>query len=322
MISRYAESVTSWIGENRWHLSILAYVALVLTLLYWHAREAPFLAERINAHDLIIDGVARSPYQYRLLGPFVAEAVRGFLEIFLTARYAFHGAYLVWNYISIGSLLIATWALARDRIGPSLGLLAGIVLTIPLMVSYVEQPYAPWSFIEPVFLVLGILLLERGRNGLFIGVTVLATLNRETGLFLPLTALALSFVLAPGSHWRSHLRVGLYALGAWGCTYGSIRLVRGPADPILSMSEIVTGNLQPEQLVWTALYITVFLGPFWFLWLRGLKRADPYLRAASWIAVPLLALYLVFGLWREVRILLPLAPIAIVTGLLALREER
>ena len=94
---------------------------------------------------------------------------------------------------------------------------------------------------------------------------------------------------------------------------------QGPPDQPWAL--LIRTNLDPGTLLFAGIWLTLLLGPFWWWLFRRRARAPAELRSLIWLAVPVLLLYLRFGIWREVRILLPLVPLVIVVGLFALPEK-
>lgn len=51
------------------------------------------------------------------------------------------------------------------------------------------------------------------------------------------------------------------------------------------------------------------LGAGWPLAVVGLRRAPAFLRGATWVVLPYLAVFLIWGTWREMRLLTTLYPV-------------
>ena len=99
---------------------------------------------------------------------------------------------------------------------------------------------------------------------------------------------------------------GSAGLGAGGVLYGLLQWSIGSTARIITVEEIVSYNISPIGLMFAVTGLVGFLGGFWlnvFKWPKdtlGLKLAG------------ILILYLVplavFGIGREVRLLVPLIP--------------
>jgi hypothetical protein len=113
---------------------------------------------------------------------------------------AFNLAYLIFNsgaiLFSLASLyaLLNLWFSARES-------LAGVLLaTATMPLTFQDQYFHPWSFVEFGLFALGFWLIERERYAGFAVVLALASLNRETSLS---TA---GFFLHPRAAWAERKR--------------------------------------------------------------------------------------------------------------------
>lgn len=301
---------------------IVGWLALFVTWDYWVTVESVLLEEKLDAHVRLLSGEEPSPYRYRVLGSWVGELLRrGFSEL-TTPRRAFHVSQLSFNFACLVAFLGASFALFRRWFGWREALVGLFSLLIPLQLSFRwPHPYQPWTFLEAPLFVLGLLAVLRGRWGLCVLVIVIATLNRETALYIPLVAL---FVVGPDVVARRadggrEATVGvLSAFGAWAATHGALRLVLGHAEHIRPLRRTFEYNTRPFDLVNAAVHLSLFLGAYWLIGVLGLRRAPERLRRATWLFVPVFALFLVFARWHEARVLLPLAPLGVLAGLSAL----
>lgn len=299
---------------------LLAGLAAGLVALYTSAVESHHLALRMSVHRELLDASIESPFRYRVLAPLLTELMVRAFEPVAGRPQAFQLAYTIWNFAGVFALLWATRLLAGLWLGPGRALLGAVFLALPLWVSFRIQPYAPWSAPEAALFVLGLLALAGQRGSWLLALVVVATLNRETALFLPLAALATAcpWPPVPAREVLTRLRVPLAALALWGLTYGILRLVIGPAPRVLGLAETLAQNVKPGNVETALRQLALFLGPAWLLFPLGIRRAPPFLRRACLVILPALVLYAVFGRWREVRILLPLAPLVAVVALFAL----
>ena len=148
---------------------------------------------------------------------------------------------------------------------------------------------------------------------IFTLLTIVACLNRETGVFLPLGALLLA--------WRCDrrlLRPALVALVCGVLVVVVVRVAQGPAVRVWTVDKVLARNLL--TLHESIPLLALMLGAWWWR-LRAWRTADGRLRAL----LPVVALYVLlvaaFGLWRELpRLLLPVAPLLMVLALYNLRN--
>jgi len=299
---------------------LLAALAGGLVALYSFAIESHHLALRMSVHQELLDASIGSPFRYRVLAPFLTELMARAFEPMAGRPRAFQLAYSIWNFSGVFALLWAMRLLAGLWLGPRLALLSAVFLALPLWVSFRIQPYAPWSAPEAALFVLGLLALAGQHGRWLLALVVVATLNRETALYLPLAALATAcpWPPVPGREVIERIRLPLLALALWGLSYGLLRVVIGPAPRVLGLAETFAQNVKPGNIETALHQLALFLGPAWLLFPLGIRRAPAFLRRACLVILPALVLYTVFGRWREVRILLPLAPLITVVALFAL----
>ena len=321
-----------------WAPWLLVWTGLALVLVYWVLIEVPQTDLRMARHAAVLEGSTRSPYHYRLLSVLYAEGARAVLSPILGDRRSFHLIYLAWNVVgSLGLLLgqyrlLSRWFHADTALWGSLVLVPAMILSFADPIAY----FAPFSIIEGAAMVWTLTWAMDGRRWLVLVAVALGALNRETAVLAALMATA---VWWPGPHGlgsslasvrdapgpvrsdaldpdrgrgvRAPAAPGWLAapMATWAVVYGSVRLIRGSAPPAITLPQILEANTGPASLAWAAVLFGLFLGPLWIAALRGWRNAPAILRRAAISVPPALGLYLIFGIWREVRILLVILPI-------------
>lgn len=264
------------------------YIPIAAALAFWMTENAGGFAK--FAHDAV-RGDALAPYQYRPLFAYFFVAIEGLAGLFV-ATWAF------W-FITFATLAIlshewlARW-LTEER--------AIIWTLVSLLLSMGFIWFIPagsmWSALEAVFWLVALLLLYHGRVWWLLPLVFVATLNRETTIFIPLLALLVT------RHWRLPILLGI----VWAATYGALRLYYGPVPVYVTLAEIWAMNRD--------FWGVFFLGLILFGWIpvlavRGYRGAPEMLQRAAWVAPGYLAAIAVFGVWREFRLFIPLLPVAI-----------
>jgi hypothetical protein len=291
---------------SRW--LVFGWATLVLVFVYWQFREAGATGIRAAAHEGILDGTALSPYRYRLLAPWTTEAVMRLLAP-LGERRAFHLAYLAWNTAWTYLTFALTFRFLRRWHAPDTALVATLLLPLALVAAFAEQWYAPWSVAETPLFLAGLLAVLGGRTVAALALVAVASLNRETALYLPLAWMLVAS--APDSVRRSGVTAAapLAALAVWIVIYGALRWALGAAPAAVPFDVLLRTNLDPMGLAFAAIWLALLLGPVWLWAARGAGAAPAELARLCWMVVPVAVLYLAFGIWREVRILMPLVPL-------------
>jgi hypothetical protein len=325
MTSEKTKLIILWTGIKTEYSAVLIVIltcALILTYDYYQKIEAPNLFPRMELHQQIVDGQAPSPYQYRVLVPWVTEIIRKLL-IPLGEERAFRLAYLVYDFTVISFSLFALHLFTSTWFKREQALIGILVASVVMPVTFKDHYFQPWSFLEIGTFSLGLLALYRQAWLGFGLIVFLSSLNRETAVFLPIL-----YWMPIGLEVLQTRRINKvdfikYARGAaftlvWLAVFLGLRLLIGSTSHVSSIQDIWLINMQPINLKKTFIAFTLFLGFFWFLVFRGYSKAPHYLRIGMWIVPFYLIVFNIWGYWFETRVLMTLYPILIPTGLCAI----
>ncbi len=276
-------------------------------------------AARQSDYRDIVDGVAKSPFRYRVLVPAVTSAVMAAVEPFMPVDAAFRR---VSGLLDFAALIAMLWALyrylclwfSRDQ-----ALVGVLMIGCTLPISLRNHLYAPYSLWEPTLLTAGLLCIVRDRLRWLPFLTIAASLNRETGVLLPLACL-----LSALDDTQLRVRravVGGLCLGVWVATLLLLRWQLGAAESAVTISAIWSLNSSREG-VWSAVVnVSLFAGVAgWALAILGFARAPRFVRLTGWLLLIYLPVYFVWGVWYEVRLLMPLYPIILPAMLSSIYE--
>lgn len=300
--------------DNRAVTLVLVTAACALAHLYLRSVELPAMGERLALHADILAGQAESPYRYRVLMPALAETLRRVLAL-AVGEHAFWISFAVLNVAAISYYLLQSFALFTRWMSASVALAGALLMAAVMPVAFQEHAYQPWSFLEAGLFAHACRATLEGRRGLHLTLSVVATLNRETGVFV--AALWPLYILQTSASGRGFgLRTrDLVPGAAWVAVYGSLRLLLGNAPHLRSLAEMLQINLMPRHLLMAAVNLLVLLGPLWFFVGRGLRTLNAELRGLVWIVPPYLVFVAVYGRWSEVRVLLSPLPLVVAAAL-------
>ena len=294
-------------------------LGLVLGGLYFAAIDLRDPAFSYGLHERIIAGESGSPYRYRVLVPILLEVITRAFMFAEPRDAAFLHASAVYDCVGLVAQLLALYTLVRQWFAPRQALI-GIAFTSGVtLATFAYFTYQPWSILEVTFFSLGFVCAYRGRWGMVGLMVLLGSLNRETGVFLPLALLLSSLELRhpfDRAAWRAAARsresrlAGAFLVTSVG-VFAGLRLLRGSADQVDPLGEVIVRNLKPENLTAAAMVLTLFLGFGWLLAVRGAPRAPDFVRRVGRVVPFYLAAFAIWGWWREVRILTTLYPILI-----------
>ena len=174
-----------------------------------------------------------------------------------------------------------------------------VAATLPIAMR--PNEYAPYSFLEPTFVSLALLCIVRDRRLWLALVVAMAAVNRETGVFLVL----LYAVARPLNKQRLITTLAYAAI--WLAVFIAVRLYAGDAGRYWTVDKVFRSNL--SQLRLTVFNVAALLGVFWWFAAAGFRRAPPFVQRVASVIPAYVAVVAVWGIWWEVRLLLPLMPL-------------
>jgi hypothetical protein len=305
---------------------LLLSVAAAMAFVYSGQLDRLALPRRQTIHDQIIAGNAPSPYRYRILVPFVAEGLEHLLAAVLSPEGAFRLAYAICDFTSLSLLLIALYIWLRDWFDADAARVGVLFVAATVPVALQDHYFQPWSLPETALFVFALIAMRSGRLGLLALLVAVASLNRETAVFIPLAFL----ITRVGDRRRGggsridprSIPVAVGLLAVWLVIFFGLRVVRGSAVPVLTVGELLRQNLRADSLRPLILNLTLFMGAIWGFAILGYQTAPPFVRQLAWIVPPYLLTIAVWGIWYEVRLLMPLYPILLPMALSFLYRDR
>ncbi len=301
-------------------IAILFSAALVLTFLYFMEVGVPLLQQRITLHREVLDNTAIFPYPYRVLVPLVMEGPVRLLSRLTSYNVAFVASYLVYDLLAIFFILVTLFAFLRRWFTDNQSLIGALSVATTMPMALRDHDFQPWSFLEVGLFTLALILMLRRRYWLLGLVTLIAAFNRETGVFIPMafafTQIDPAAVLKKEKPFplRTILLAGLY-FALWLGPFVGLRLARGIADRPYSLQLLWHKNTVPGHMLQTFISGSLFLGFFWVFAVKGFRHTPVFVRRASLIIPFYLVLFVVYGAWYEVRLLMMLYPLIVAMGL-------
>jgi hypothetical protein len=280
---------------------ILITASLIPALDYGFGPGEETMLARRDVHRAILNHTARTPDRYRWLAAWVVEVPTRLVSRVTPYERAYDRVSLVFYLAAIVGMLWSLFAFLRVWFGDEPALVAALVAACTIRITMRQHDYAPNSYLEPTFVAL-VLLAILHRRHLWLGVLIaIATFNRETAIFLVMLYLMTS-------DWSREALGRTVIYGAiWAAVYAVVRLVSGDAERYWTIALVFRTNMAQPQLA--AANITMLLGVFWLLAALGWTRAPAFIRKSAWIVPVYLITVAVWGIWWEVRLLMPLYPV-------------
>lgn len=301
-------------------LAVVISVAAVAAYAYVRQVDLPNYEQRLELHKQMVAGTAEAPYRYRILVPFVCEAVTRLFSVALPVKYAFILSYAIFDAAAILFLLMILFAWFRIWFSRDHSLIGLLFIAAVMPMAFRDHYYQPWSLLEPGFFAAGLLAIYRRRYWLVALLTALATLNRETAVFIPLAFLFSNVDLggSPGVRLagdKKWLRLCAAYILIWAVVYGALRLSLGGTPHMYTLGGIWAYNTAKHNILYTPENVILFLGAFWAFAAMGYRYAPVFLKRVAPVIPLYLLTILVLGAWKEVRLLMPLYPLLVALGL-------
>jgi hypothetical protein len=295
-------------------------VSAVIAYGYYNRVDRPYFESRLELHNQIIAGTAPSPYRYRILVPLIGEVFTKALSVVLSNKAAFLLSYAIYDLLAIFSMLAILFFWVRNWFSREQALVGVLFVAGTMPIALQDHFFQPWSLIEVGLFSAALLAIHRKRNWLLASLGALASLNRETAIFMPLAFLLTNLDMT--SLMRARIKIAgkpiLLAGGfflIWAVVFFGLRYFQGTASHIHTIEELVARNTTRGSLFKTSVNGSLFLGGFWVFAVLGFRYAPCAIRRVALIVPLYLMTVILWGVWYEVRLLMPLYPILVPLGL-------
>lgn len=296
------------------------YEKLMAVSLY---QDWPF--ERYVYHTRIVEGTAKySPNKYRILVPYICEFIyKSLYKIFPFLREnlrAFHISYAIYHFLVFCFLFISLFLWLKLWFSSEQALIGVLFVAGTITIAFRDHYYAPWSLLEVGLFSTSLIAIYRKQYKLLSIIIILASLNRETGVFIPLTFLFATLDEIRFSKINSWIKSKEFLLTCfyffiWASIFFGLRFWLGWAPHVGSILIELRANLSPYGLFTTFKNILLFLGGFWIFMILGYKHAPDFVRRISRVIPFYLVPIYIWAPWWEVRLLMTMYPIFIALGL-------
>lgn len=287
--------------------AIFVAASAVTALDYAFVAGAPALDARRDIHRGVFDGTAMDPDRYRVLAPLIVEGAIRVLGSPAPYDSTFDRLYAAFYVIAMTAMLWSMFSYVRVWFSDEQALIAVLLVASTLRITIRQHNYAPASYLEPTFVALALLLILNDRRILLAFLVTIATLNRETAVFIV-------FLFAVTHTWtRRNLAAAAGYAAIWLVVFLGVRLVMGPGERYWDLDRIWRTNLSQPGL--TLYNLTAFLGVMWIFALLGLRHAPGFVRRTAWVIPAYLIVIGVWGIWWEVRLLMALLPVILTLSL-------
>jgi len=307
--------------------AMLASVAAVLAYDHYTHIELPKIEARLQHHQDVLDGTASGPYKNRKLVPWLTQSMATVAHHALGVRFetALEYSYPVYSFAALSLFLCTLYRLLCLWYRPRSALIAALFCGGLLSIGFRDHTFQPWSMIEAWLFCAALLASWHGSYPSLLLLTIAASLNRTTGVFVPVIYLLGSGdlrSLVTRASFDRWLRFGLLGLAAVVILIAIRASHHGSSA--LSVAAIVPRSPRALRTLWAtnlgelgiaAFNALLFLGAGWYFVVRGARRADPFIRRQALLIPVYLMPIAIFGRWPKVRLLFSLYPLLLALGL-------
>jgi hypothetical protein len=300
-------------------LILILSVSAVIANGYFNRVDRLNFGLRLELHNQIIAGTAPSPYRYRILVPFVGEALTRALSTVLPAKISFLLAYAIYDLLAVFFLLAILFYWLSTWFNEEQALIGVLFVAGTMPIALQNHYFQPWSLFEAGLFTAALFAIQRKRYWLLASLVALASLNRETAVFIPLAFLLTidtkSLLSAKSKNdWKPIVLFGGLLI-IWAVVFWGLRYFLGSTPHVETIRGLLARNTTKGKLFQTLVNGGLFLGGFWAFAFLGFRYAPPFIRRVALIIPIYLITVLVWGMWHEVRLLMPLYPVLVPLGL-------
>ena len=312
------DGLSGVIKRNWLVILVILSVSAAVAYNYYSLVDRPNLDSRIELHNSILNGTAPSPYRHRILVPIAVEPIILMISQFTSYSLSFLIAYALYDFLGIACILIALYAYLRLWFPKYPSLVGVLFVAATMTVALRDHYFQPWSLLETALFTISLLLIFRRKHAL-LGITVvLAALNRETAIMIPLAYLLMNIEVERRGNYgdsivpwnvrvsRRVLMLFLTYLALCGAILIGIRAFMGDAQSVEAVGELFATNVELKSLLKTVVNLSLFMGIFWVAAALGFRQAPAFVRRTVLIVPFYVVPIVVLGLWFEVRTFMPL----------------
>ncbi|MCZ7584617.1 MAG: hypothetical protein M5R36_15475 [Deltaproteobacteria bacterium] len=225
--------------RTRLFVALLLSVAAMLAYHTIQQIDLPHAQLRANSHIEILNGTAPAPYRHRVLAPYSAAGLMAVLTPILGSKErAFLVAYGMFDAAALAFSLLAIFFYIKRFFAEEHAFIATLFAAATHVVALRDYYYQPWSLPEAGLVALGLMLILDRRTIAFALLTAAATLNRETGVLLPLC-----FLAAHADEPKKHAAPIVAVFAVWAVVFGGLRLALGGGDMLHGLAELWNTNI-------------------------------------------------------------------------------
>jgi hypothetical protein len=261
---------------------------------------------RLDFHRQIVARTATAPERYRVLAPYLLEGPIRAIGGAMPYEDAVHRVYAAFYFLALAAILATLFWYLTFWFRAEQALVGALLVAATMPIALRHHAYAPYSLLEPGFVATALVLMLQERRVLLAVLVAVATANRETAIFLVLLYVATM-------RWsRRDASFALAYFAIWAAVFVGVRTLAGGAARYWDLATVWYGNTHSvENMVTTAVNVSRCLGFFWMFAALGFRRAPWFIKRSAAVTPFYCVTVAIWGLWWEVRLLMPLYPLVL-----------
>lgn len=288
--------------KHKYYL-ILFSVSLVLAYELYFLVNKPNVEFGLNFHKEIINGDALSPYRFRILVPFLIDPFFKLFSLIFTPEKSFLISYGLYDLFGFYLLLFVLFKYLKLWFTDEQSLIGCLFVSCTMFMGLKHFGFQSWTLLEATFYSFALLFMYKEKY-ISLGIVILlASLTRETAVFLPL----IYFFVNIKNFNKTHLMRTIVYFTIWGIVYFGLRMILGTTEHIISFAELWKVNSSNIKLI--LLNNILFFGAFWLFAIFDIKDSPEFIKKITLIIPFYLITILIWGIWYEVRLWMPMYPI-------------
>ncbi len=287
---------------------------------YFNKVDRQYYPARIETQQQIMAGTASSPDQYRVLVPVIAQVFINAFSAVVSEKAAFYITYAIFDLLAIFFILAILFAWLKTWFTWEQSLIGVLFVAATMPIALQDHAFQPWSLLEVGLFTASLMAIRQNRYWTLAAMVSIASLNRETAVFIPVAFLLADlgstnlFTKGVKINWKPFvIFCGLFLI--WAATFIGLRYFLGQAPHAESLADLIALNTTKDSLINAVMNGSLFLGVIWVFAVFGYKHAPTFIKRVALVVPLYLLTVLVWGVWFEVRLLMPLYPILVPLGL-------
>ena len=253
----------------------------------------------------------------RVLVPYTNQLFISLLKKIMSPQNSFLLSYLLYDLFAIFFSLVSIFYFLKLFFSIDQSMVGTLFVACSMPFTF-NEAYSPWTLLQPGLFSLCLIFafVNKKQYLPFMLLMIVATLNRETSIFIPAILFLAHFDIRAAlklkipQSLRDHLKQIVMLLVIYIIIRSSLYLYLGSeAINDRPFSYMFHRNIQLEWARMAFIRTSVFFGFCWIFVILGYKTAPLFIKRVSLIIPVYFSTIAIYAVWTETRLLTPMYPI-------------